>query len=116
MANEMVMAYSDGASAMAVRSGTGWVQMKGDSMCPTIEPGAWVEVDPSVTAFAGPGIYLTAFSRFTPSRLCPRPVPQLRRLGYVDGELHSISDNSHYPPFKVDIDDLLIGGKALGVA
>lgn len=105
MANEMVAPKNHG---------TAWAIMKGDSMSPTIERGEWVEIDPSVTKFQGPGIYLTDFAEFEPKPCHPHLVPQFRRLAYINGELHSVSDNPSYPPFKVNIEDLLIGGKVIG--
>lgn len=88
-----------------------WVQVRGGSMAPTIQPGEWVEVDPNVTGFTGPGVYVTAWRNWTPSRLVPRQVIEVRRLDYIGGELHSTSDNPHLPSFKVDMEELVIGGK-----
>ncbi|MBE2211186.1 MAG: S24 family peptidase [Xanthomonadaceae bacterium] len=90
-----------------------WIQQRGDSLSPTIEPGDWVEVDPNVTTFVGPGIYLTAWNDFEPKPHHPKQFPQLRRLAFIDGELHSAADNPFYPPFKVKAADLLIGGKVV---
>ena len=83
-------------------------------MAPTIAPGQWVEVDPNVIAFEGPGVYLTAWRSFTPQPWYPRQVPQIRRLDYIDGVLHSVSDNPNYPPFEVSVDGVIIGGKVVG--
>ena len=112
MASEMVTASSGRGMAMPV-IGPAYVQQKGDSLAPKIQPGQWVEIDPNVTAFNGPGIYLTDWSDFKPKPHCPRRVPQLRNLDYIDGALHSVPANSWYPPFKVALSDLLIGGKAV---
>lgn len=82
---------------------------KGISMAPTINCGELVAIDTAVTMFNGPGIYLTAFRD---NAIGP---PQIRRLDYLHGELHSISDNKMFPPFPVSLDMLLIGGKALDI-
>lgn len=94
-------------------TGPAYVQQKGDSLAPKIQPGQWVEVDPNVTTFTGPGIYLTDWVDFEPQPFYPHRVPQLRNLDYIDGVLHSVSLNSAYPPFKVDITTMLFGGKAV---
>lgn len=99
--------------SVATTRGKTWAQMKGCSMSPTIESDEAVEVDTTVTWFDGPGIYLTAWRNFEPSAVYPRQVPAFRRLDYIDGELHSIPDNPLFPPFKVNVEDLLIGGKAV---
>lgn len=98
-----------------VKQQLAYIQHRGDSLGPTIKAGQWVGVDPGVTRYVGPGIYLTAWKEFRPTSHYPRQVPQLRRLDYIDGELHSVSDNPFYPPFKVDIGNVLIGGKVVGV-
>lgn len=98
----------------AAKSANAWFQQKGDSMSPTIRDREWVEVDPNITRFEGPGIYVTDWKNFVPTSFYPRRVPALRRLDYIDGELHSVNDNPVVPAFKVKLDDLLIGGKAVG--
>ncbi|MCD7097186.1 hypothetical protein [Stenotrophomonas sp. MMGLT7] len=95
-------------------SGNAFVQQKGDSHSPVIQPGEWVEIDPDVTMFNGSGVYLTDWKHFEPRPNYPRRCPQLRRLAYIDGELHSVPYNPVIPSFKVNVDDLLIGGKAVG--
>jgi len=112
MASEMVTTHgSGGMTTPAI--GPAYVQQKGDPLSPKIQPGQWVEIDPNVTAFNGPGIYLTDWVSFEPSRLCPRRVPQLRNLDYIGGVLHSVALNPSYPPFAVDLSDVLIGGKVV---
>lgn len=89
------------------------IQQRSDSMEPTIELGDWVDIDPNVTAYAGPGMYLTAWRNFEPKPHYPRQVPQLRRLALVGGDLHVTFDNPVYPSFKVNAANVLIGGKVL---
>jgi hypothetical protein len=96
---------------VATANGIAWVQQKGDSLAPTIKPGEWIEIDPRVTWFTGPGIYLTAWKHFDPTPCHPKQIPQLRRLDFINGVLHSVPDNPLYPAFAVAIDGLLIGGK-----
>ena len=92
-----------------------FIQHRGDTLSPTIKPGQWVEIDPNTNVFTGPGVYLTAWSHFKPQPHYPRQIPQLRRLDYIDGVLHSVPDNPLYPPFKVDVGDVLFGGKVVGL-
>lgn len=103
-----------GRALTHIKHQNAYVQHRGDALAPTIAPRQWVEVDPNVTAFDGPGIYLTAWKNFTPQPHYPQQVPQLRRLDYIDGVLHSIPDNPVVPPVKFDLATALIGGKAVG--
>lgn len=91
-----------------------YVQQRGDALSPTISRDQWVQIDPNVTIFDGPGIYLTAWKDFIPTSYHPEQVAQLRRLDYIDGVLHSVHDNPMMPPFKINLADILIGGKASG--
>lgn len=104
----------NGTTGLAMPAlGTAYVQQKGDSLAPRIQPGEWVEIDPNVTAFNGPGIYLTDWADFEPAPNYPRRVPQLRNLDYIGGVLHSVGLNPHYPAFALDISAVLIGGKVV---
>lgn len=101
------------ASDMRTAHGMAWVQHRGDSLAPVISPGEWVQIDANVTAFSGPGIYLTAWKDFQPKPHHPVQVPQLRHLDYIDGVLHSVSPNPVIPPIQMDVTTMQIGGKVV---
>lgn len=88
--------------SLATKHQIGWVQMKGDSMQPTINPGEWAEVDPNVTTFNGDGIYLVDTGNCA----------QIKRLKMRKGRLIVVSDNPFYPPWEAR-DGLAIGGKVV---
>lgn len=84
------------------------INVKGDSMAGTIEPGDLLYVDISVQHFEGDGIYAFLYSDVT----------HVKRLQMVKDQLLVLSDNKGYTPWgpieKDEMNRLFIFGKVIG--
>ena len=69
------------------------VNVAGDSMAPTLQPGATIMLDTSAK-HAGPGIYVL---RIGDQELCKRLEPMPR------GKIRVVSDNPSYATYEIDL-------------
>jgi len=72
------------------------INVRGDSMEGTIEPGDLIYVDISVGNFDGDGIYVFDFNGDT----------YVKRLQKIKNELHVISDNKNYKDWTINLEEL----------
>lgn len=82
------------------------VNVRGDSMSPTIESGDLIFVDITINHFDGDGLYVFCFDE----------IIYVKRLQMVKGELLVLSDNTNYRDWDIKPDDfykLHVAGKVL---
>lgn len=83
------------------------INLKGDSMAPTLEPADLVFIDISVNAFDGDGIYIFSFN----GNLF------VKRLQQVKSSLYVLSDNTRYKEWIIseqEIPSLQLLGRVIG--
>ncbi|MBA1924499.1 helix-turn-helix transcriptional regulator, partial [Escherichia coli] len=82
------------------------INVRGDSMCPTIEPGDLIFVDVSINQFDGDGIYVFGFDDKI----------YVKRLQMIPDKLLVISDNQIYREWGITSENehrFMVFGKVL---